>query len=110
VFRLHQVGGAGAMESSEIQAHRFERPTGRAVPARHAAPHVLVEIYEHIQAEIAGEPADLGEVVEVIAIVEPGTTVLDRLPRRQEPQRIETPMAQPAQVLARLLERERPAD
>src|SRR3546814_9192441 len=51
ILCLHDMRDIGAMKLPEVEPDGLERPTGSAVAARHAAPELLMEIDEDMQAK-----------------------------------------------------------
>jgi len=100
--RLMDDGGACVRKPRHVEADRLQRPARGPVAPREPAPDVLVRIHEHGEAHVPCQLDDLLDIVEVLGIVEPGPSVLDRLPRHQEPQQRQSPRLKARQVQGRL--------
>ena len=101
---------AGLHEVLGSQADQVEAPERRAVAAGPTAPHVVVGVDEHPQPVPPGAAHDLGVVVQVRLVVLARAGVLDRLPRRQQAQAVQSPAGDALQVAVDLVERRRPSD
>ena len=88
------------------EASRLERPPRSAVAAAEAAPAVLMEVEEDVEAELVGAADEGLEVVEVGAIVAAGAVVLDGLPGGEQAQPGEAPGMEAREVLIGFGERE----
>src|SRR5579872_2375163 len=95
---LHHVRALRLRELAIVDSHFVEQPARRAVSARHAAPYVLMKIDEDVKAVVTGHPAQFGKVIEVRGVVVAWSAMLDRLPRRQHPQAVESPRAQAREI------------
>src|SRR5579872_2872930 len=107
---LHHVRALRLRELAIVDSHFVEQPARRAVSARHAARYVLMKIDEDVKAVVTGHPAQFGKVIEVRGVVVAWSAMLDRLPRRQHPQAVESPRAQAREMFVRRRERKRPPD
>ena len=82
---------ARRVQLGQVHADRFQRPTGRAIAARPAAPHVLMRIDKHLDPVLARLLDHRAHVIQISLVVLAGTGVFNRLPRHQKAQESQPP-------------------
>ena len=106
---LMQQGGAGGFEVVDLQPDHVEGPGGRAIATAEAAPDILVRVDEEVNV-VPVRLFDEGfNIVQIGFVVAAGRFVFQRLPCHHQPQKVQTPVFEPQEVLIGFFQRDEDA-
>src|SRR5579859_1001756 len=98
---------ARCAKMGHVKAHRFQSPSGRAIAARKATPHVLVRVNEEGDAVFSSFLSNLVDILKILLVIDARPGVFDSFPGDKQAQKGEAPRAQAREMLIRFAQGKR---